>query len=1047
MELIRRTTLLYQAGSSDKVYEVDLCQTGENRYVVNFRYGRRGTTLKEGTKTVQAIPLADAQRVFDKLVNSQLQKGYRDVTNQPTGEMVAPPPVPRETVLVTSNNPRHQAILRRLANRDNTKWPLERVIWRAGELKIREATPLLIQLLATGSPLRDYCIAWALGWCQDERAIAPLLSLTQNTAIPEFVRRIAWEALYKLSDTQTRMAMRSQKIAELPSELRSLAQNGTAEAFSTALKTYLNSSHYKRFAVLDTIYHIDNEYVRPALLDTLIEAPLKPPYFQRLRHIFKIAEYRHDAEVFGILAYAFDKQPGTFNNQRLSWHYDSVRRQYRRIKQRPYTAELKRPGSEKAYSQQTRDYLRRRVWRTLQQLGEEGDPNYIPLAVNILLQYSDQDAQPVRQSTFRKWNRQRRAYDSFSRSWDAYASYLTFNHILYENSPRYLPHPKAWRCREGYQPGHPEPPVREEAFPQLWQQNPAALIQLLLQSDCRPVHHFAVKALRACPQFCDRLDINTIIQLLDKPYEVTAELGFALARERYNPNQPNSELVLAVANCALQSARTQAYLWIEQQRDYFFQSSDFIASLITSHQADTRTFARRLISSSIFSDATARVLIAKIIAALLALAPTQTEMAREIGETLLLGFAPQLRQLGFNVILDLLHHPIPEIQELGARLLLNHETRAVDLPADLIESLLASPHESIRGIGVRIFGQLPDEKLIGDRVLIVAMAINAIADIRNAIRPIIRRLATQYPAFATDLAADFIEVILLPERHEGVHQDIVQLLGADIPGWMANLSKEQAMHLLRSKSSAVQELGGLVLQANCDRFLALFEISELVKLANHEILAVRSAAQNLFLLNLNRIRSNEQDLLAAVRLLESNWEDSKAFALSLFSQEFTKDDWTPEVMVSICDSVRADVRAFGRDLVTRHFQASYGQEYLLKFSEHPSPDMQMFVSNYLENYAVDNPDRLSALAPYFIRVLCGVNRGRITKQRIFTFLDTEAQKSEASARIVAEILTRQSLTMAIGDKAAAIQIMLKLHKTYPRLSLPLQIKPITELRT
>ncbi|WP_275974347.1 hypothetical protein [Argonema galeatum] len=27
MELIRRTTLVYQAGSSEKVYEVDLCRT------------------------------------------------------------------------------------------------------------------------------------------------------------------------------------------------------------------------------------------------------------------------------------------------------------------------------------------------------------------------------------------------------------------------------------------------------------------------------------------------------------------------------------------------------------------------------------------------------------------------------------------------------------------------------------------------------------------------------------------------------------------------------------------------------------------------------------------------------------------------------------------------------------------------------------------------------------------------------------------------------------------------------------------------------------
>lgn len=1052
MQLIKRTTLLYQAGSSDKVYEVDLCQIGDNRYLVNFRYGRRGSNLKEGSKTVQPVPLTEAQRVFDKLVNAQIQKGYRDVNDRPTNKPTSQAIVPRETVPFTSSDPRHLAILNRLGNRDNRRWPLERAIWRAGELKIREATPLLIQLIASSEPLRDYCIAWALGWCGDASAVSFLRELSQHKSVAEFVRRIAWEALFKLSDEQTQAAMRSQMIEQLPSELRSLARNGSAEALATALSAYLNSNDYKHFAVLDTLYQIDNKYVRPVLLDILCQAPLKANYFQRIRHIFKMAEYRHDAEVFGILAYAFDKEPGTFNNQRTGWRYDSVTRRYRRTEQRLYTEELKKPQSKKAYSQQTREYLQLRVWRTLKQLGEAGDSNYVNLAASVLLQYSDADAGEVKQSSFRRWNRQRRSYDDPTR-WDTYAGYLIFNHILYENSPRYAYHPKAWRCREGYKPGDPEPPEREEAFPELWQQNPAALLQLLLESDCRPVHHFAVKALRVCQQFCNEIDVDILIQLIHKPYFVTVELGFELAVVRYNPAQPNRELVLAVANCILQPARIQAYRWIESQREYFFQESDFIASLVTSKESDTRAFVRRLLSSSILGDATARVLIGRIIAELLALSPPLDketggvgEIAREIAETLLVSFTPQLRNLGFGVIIDLLHHPMPEIQELGARILLNHETRAVDLSPDLIESLLASPYESVRSIGVRIFGQLPDEKLMSDRLLIIAMAINAVTDIRNAIRPVIRRLAA-HPDFAAELASDFIDVLIMPERHEGVHKDLVSLMREDIPGWMSNISKENLMRLLGAKSSVVQELGGVVLTENCQRFIGEFDTTEIVKLANCEVLAVREAAREMFLQSLNRIRANSQETRSAVRLLESKWDDSRSFALRIFRTEFTSADWTPEDMVSICDSIREDVRSFGRDLVTRNFQQSYGQEYLLKFSEHPSTDMQVFATNYLENYAVNNLDCLRELTPYFITVLSCVNKGRVAKQRIFAFLDSEAQKSEAAARIVAEILTRQSVTMAIGDKATAIHIMLKIHKTYPQLSLPIQVKPVVEVRT
>lgn len=1051
MQLIKRTTLLYQEASSDKVYEVDLCQTGQNRYVVNFRYGRRGSNLKEGTKTTQAVPLAEAERVFDKLVREKVNKGYRDTTNQPTTTTPALTTT-RTDVTPTSSDPRHQAILNRLANRDNSKWSLDRVIWRAGELKIKEATPLLIQLLGTGEPLRDYCIAWALGWCGGKNAIASLEHLS-NASHPAFVRRIAFEALLKLSNQNAKAALRSECINRLPSPLPKLARNGSAEAFTAALKTYLDSSDYKRFAVLDTIYQIDNEYVRPALLDILCEASLKPNYFKQIRHIFKMAEYRHDSEIFGILAYAFEKESGNYDSDgyyvRLpgGGYLTTQIRQWDTLGISEFEAEIRKPNARLAYSKQTREYLRKRVWRTLKQLGEESDPEYVKMAVDFLLQYSDRDAkQQVRDRSVYRWNQQRRSYDRFTRSWDSYAPYLTFNHILYENSPRYIYHPKAWQCKEGYKPGDPEPDVREEAFPELWQKHPQALLQLLLESECRPVHHFAVKAIRTCQEYCDRLDTTTLILLLNKLYEITVEFAFSLAVTHYNPATPDQVLVLTVANCISQNARTQAYRWIEAQREFFFTSSEFIANLVTSKQADTRAFARRLLSSSILNDTTAKVLIGRIIAAVLALEPTQTDMAREIGETLLVSFTPQLRNLGLGIILDFLRHPMPEIQELGARILLNHETAAVDLPPDLIESLLASPHESVRGIGVRIFGQLPDEKLLSDRTLITAMAINPVTDIRNAIRPVIRRLANNNTDFASAIATDLIDVLTIPEKHEGIHKDVVQLLKEDIPNWMSGISKDKTMQLLRAKSSNAQELAGLVLQENSTRFLPEFQINEIVKLANHEILAIREAARQMFVKNLNHIRTNSQAMLSAVRLLESKWEDSRQFATRIFTNDIPPENWTPEIIVSICDSVREDVRTFGRDLVTRHFQQSYGQEYFLKFSEHPSADMQMFATNYLENYAVDNPERLQQLTPYFISVLSSVNRGRVAKQRIFAFLETEAQKSEQAAQIVAQILTRQSLTIAIGDKATTIKLMLLIHKTYPQISLPLHLKPVAELR-
>ncbi len=75
-EVIESIELRYQEGTSDKVYRASI-ETSGSGYVVNFAYGRRGSALNTGTKTPQALPLAAAESVYRKLVQSKTVKGYR----------------------------------------------------------------------------------------------------------------------------------------------------------------------------------------------------------------------------------------------------------------------------------------------------------------------------------------------------------------------------------------------------------------------------------------------------------------------------------------------------------------------------------------------------------------------------------------------------------------------------------------------------------------------------------------------------------------------------------------------------------------------------------------------------------------------------------------------------------------------------------------------------------------------------------------------------------------------------------------------------------
>jgi bifunctional non-homologous end joining protein LigD len=72
---IKKVSLHYCSGSSDKVYHVELVSDGSG-YFVAFAYGRRGSTLNHGVKNSKPLDLAKAEALFDSLVREKSKKGY-----------------------------------------------------------------------------------------------------------------------------------------------------------------------------------------------------------------------------------------------------------------------------------------------------------------------------------------------------------------------------------------------------------------------------------------------------------------------------------------------------------------------------------------------------------------------------------------------------------------------------------------------------------------------------------------------------------------------------------------------------------------------------------------------------------------------------------------------------------------------------------------------------------------------------------------------------------------------------------------------------------
>lgn len=1037
MKLVRQTTLYRTAGSAKKVYQVDLCEVGSDRFLVNFRHGTQGAALAEGTKTTNPANRGHANRLFDDLVAAKLAEGYAE--QEPEASVVADnePEIPLPAETSPSETPgelsREQAILERLSRGLDAPrgWSLSRAVWRAGELRMRSAEPLLTALFGLGDKMLDYAICWSLAQCGSEQCRPALRQTIARHIGNPMVIRMAHQALRQLSSDEELTQYRQFHAESLPAGLGPLALAGPADQLREAVAEHLKSSASGDFVALFQLYDIDNEHARGALLPLLDTIPFAPNYFRQVRHIFKTAELRRDGEVFGRLAKRFDTTPSNWSSNAGYYRWSN--------RQKPTLGE----NPERVYGRETRKYLRQRSWRTLRRLGELEQPDYCRMATEMLLTYSDADAAPPQHSTRYDWStydyRQSRGPTIVSMYRDAFAKYWAFNQILYHHSPRYQPDAggNTFACIGGYEPGGPAPDVREEAFPKLWEQQPNLLLRLLLESQCGPVHNFAARAIAVCTDYCNRISLDVLLRLLDSVYEPTTAIAFRLAVGRYDPANPDRRLVAAMAQCRLDAAREQARKWIQEQPAVFLKETDFAAALLCSPHADMRAFARDTLRTVRLDDAEAAALVDRLFAELYAFGPDDGARATDVSTVLLQVFGDRLKDVSGEVIRALLAHPLAEVQVLGGELVLAHQTFAHQPPEDVLGALINASHASVRAIGLRLVSQLPDAELKQRIDLLAALTRSAAEDVRVQATPILARLAQGDADFARRMATHLVALLLVPGAAEGVPSHTARVLREVLQPGLDGLDRETIWKLLWSRSSPAQEIGGIALAMNVSA--DDLTVKEIVRLADHDVLVVREAAWRMCEASVEKFR---QGMVEGVRLLDVRPEDSRRFGFDYFQQHFLSDDISIDVLVGICDSVRPDVQQFGRDQIVRRFNAENGPTYLTRLSEHPAVAMQMFTSSFLEEYAAGDLARLQQLEPYLRSVLARVNQGRVARQRVLRFLESEALRDEATARFVGELLAWQSATCAVGAKAAAIETMTRIRAQHPEIDLPISVRPV-----
>jgi len=91
-KVVNKVTLYCTEGGSDKQYtmwvEEDQSSTKIDRWMVQAQWGRRGGTVQAGAKTPVPVSIAEARKVFNKVLSEKYAKGYRQGQDAPAFKQV-----------------------------------------------------------------------------------------------------------------------------------------------------------------------------------------------------------------------------------------------------------------------------------------------------------------------------------------------------------------------------------------------------------------------------------------------------------------------------------------------------------------------------------------------------------------------------------------------------------------------------------------------------------------------------------------------------------------------------------------------------------------------------------------------------------------------------------------------------------------------------------------------------------------------------------------------------------------------------------------------
>ena len=1033
MKIIRSARLWMKEGASDKIYEVDLVDLEtpgtDTRFLVNFRYGRRGNSLREGTKTPSPTTFPNAEKVFDSVVVSKVNAGYRRLDEEAS----------QAPLDGTGPNGRDATLLKQLA--ECTTWPnnqRDRLFWRLGVIRLEAAYPQLAEMAKKfTAKSASYSLVHALARCGGAQSVS-LLQEIADVNISHVTRDYAAYAL--ASDLMgaerqpPRLALPQAKTADLASRIEAVMSAADGPALVQTLREVAEGQpgFANQFLIVLAHRALAEPAARAALLAALRAANARPPFVQVLRRLFKYADLTDDGQLFAETARQFELADPMYRIGPPAFLGTVWLPELRRSL--TISDEQASANPRIALSKQTLLYFKRRAWRMLRKRAELGQNAFTAMACELLLAFTDADGEYPR--SWSHYVRVAGRYELIKHSTGAFSSVWSLSHVLHAAGPTSRFNANALTHSHI---GSVQPSRRGEAFQALWDTQPQQLLRIAAEARNRPAALFAVTALEQGPKRPDELlEAEALAGLLTSPYPEVGQFACQIARRLIDAGRLDTGIVVALLRADLPELRELGVAAINQRADWPWSDTALALTVMTSPVESIQDAMRGWLKERPAASGQ-RTELTEAFAAWLSSLPAEILSVQRDGLRFAVSLLPLLWPgndcpLAPELIEQLTGHPSPDVQAASIDLLAVTAVRPEELPQPFWQAILNARIPEIRAASMRLLDRLDTASLSAHHDTILVAALSGHSDLRVAARPLAVRLAAADATFAELLRDTLMTTLFHAEPAEGHAADMVQLFVESLPQAFATLDRGTLWRLLQAKAKGARLLGVRALETAAASELS---VKQVARLGNHPYATVRHWAIHTFEADEARFRAAPED---AVLLVESEWDDVRSTAIARFTA------WPIEALSSAALAVMADstnpaVQDGARRLLRRRLGNDDAVLVLARLLEHPSSSFHLFVTELVTDQTLSEPFVFEKFLIQARIILMQINRGRVAKDRVFAVLRREALARQDRADAIWRLLHDLTLSTIGRDKAPALMILRDIAHAWPAIAMPVSITP------